>query len=103
MVNTNNLISVIITIYNREKFLEECLQSLKNQTYKNFEAIMFDDGSTYNSLEIARKYQKEDNRFKLIASEHVGFPEAKNIGLRSVNGDFIIFLDSDDSVYPQWL
>lgn len=103
MTNTDDLISVIITIYNREKFLEECLLSLKNQTYKNFEAIMIDDGSTDNSLEIAKKYQEEDSRFKLIASEHVGFPEAKNIGLRNVNGDFIIFLDSDDSVYPQWL
>lgn len=103
MTNTDKLISVIITIYNREKFLEECLLSLKNQTYKNFEAIMIDDGSTDNSLEIAKRYQEEDSRFKLIASEHVGFPEAKNIGLRNVSGDFIIFLDSDDSVYPQWL
>ena len=103
MSNLNQLISVIVTIYNREDLLEECLQSLQKQTYKNFEALMIDDGSTDGSLEIAKKYQTEDSRFKLIASEHVGFPEAKNIGLRNATGDYIIFLDSDDSAYPQWL
>lgn len=64
---------------------------------------MIDDGSTDKSLEIARKYADEDPRFKLIASEHVGFPEAKNIGLRNAKGDYIIFLDSDDCAYSNWL
>ena len=99
----NNLISIIVTVYNREDFLEECLQSIKNQTYKNFEVIIIDDGSTDKSKEIALKFQNEDNRFKLIASEHIGFPLAKNLGLANVSGDYIIFLDSDDCAYPQWL
>ena len=99
----NKLISVIVTIYNREKLLNECLDSLKAQTYKDFEVIMVDDGSTDNSITIAQKYADEDNRFKLIKSEHIGFPAAKNLGLSKVQGDYIIFLDSDDSAYSQWL
>jgi len=97
------MISVIVTIYNREKYLDECLSSLKNQTYKNFEVLMIDDGSIDNSINIAKRYADEDNRFKLIQSTHIGFPAAKNLGLSKVSGDYIIFLDSDDSAYPQWL
>lgn len=97
------LISVIVTVYNREAFLNECLTSLEHQTYKNFEAIIVDDGSTDESLEIIQTYTARDPRFILIASQHVGFPEAKNIGLQNAKGDYIIFLDSDDSAYPDWL
>ena len=97
-----NLISIIVTVYNRENYLKECLDSVKNQTYKNFECLIIDDGSTDSSINIINSYL-EDTRFKLIASKHVGFPEAKNIGLRNATGDYIIFLDSDDSAYPQWL
>jgi len=97
------LISVIVTFYNREDFLEECLQSIKNQTYKNFEVLMINDGSTDGSEVIAKKFQDEDSRFKLISSEHIGFPLAKNLGLANVSGNYIIFLDSDDSAYPCWL
>jgi glycosyltransferase involved in cell wall biosynthesis len=79
----NNLISIIVTIYNREDYLKECLDSVKNQTYQNFECLMIDDGSTDNSKVIAEEYAKEDSRFKFIPVEHVGFPEAKNIGLRN--------------------
>ena len=101
-MESKDLISIIVTIYNREKYLAECLDSIKAQTYPNYEVIMVDDGSTDTSIEIARKYT-EDSRFKLIESEHVGFPEAKNIGLHNATGNYIIFLDSDDSAYPQWL
>lgn len=98
----NDLITVIITIHNREKYLKQCLESLKNQTYKNFEAIMIDDGSTDNSLEIAKSFT-EDSRFILIPCDHVGFSAVKNIGLNKAQGKYIIFLDSDDFVYPYWL
>lgn len=98
----NDLITVIVTVYNREKYLEQCLNSVKNQTYKNFECIIVDDGSTDKSIEIAESFT-DDKRFKLITSEHVGFSAVKNIGLDEAKGNYIIFLDSDDWVYPCWL
>lgn len=98
----NDLITVIVTIYNREKFLKQCLESLQKQTYKNFEAIMVDDGSTDNSIEIAKSFTT-DKRFQLITCEHIGFSAVKNIGLDKAKGKYIIFLDSDDFVYPYWL
>ena len=95
-------ISVIVTVYNREKYLKQCLDSLKNQTYTDFEAIIIDDGSTDSSPEIEKTYT-EDKRFNLILSEHIGFPAAKNLGLAKATGKYVIFLDSDDWAYPQWL
>ena len=99
----NKLISVIVTIYNQEQFLKECLDSLLSQTYRNFEVLMIDDGSTDNSVSIAQTYTEKDNRFILIASQHIGFPAVKNLGLTKAKGDYIIFLDADDSAYPEWL
>lgn len=96
-------ISVIVTNYNNSKYLEECLLSLKKQTLTNFEALIIDDGSTDNSIEIINNCIFNDNRFKLFAVEHMGFPLAKNIGLDNATGDYIIFLDADDSAYPYWL
>lgn len=96
------MISIIITIYNSEKYLKQCLDSVLNQVYENYEVIMINDGSTDNSRAIAVSYTS-DSRFHLIDSFHVGFPQAKNIGLSNVHGDYIIFLDSDDIAHPQWL
>ena len=96
------MISIIVTIYNSEKFLKEALDSILNQTYKDYEVIMVNDGSTDNSRAIALSYTS-DSRFILIDSLHIGFPQAKNLGLSNVHGDYIIFLDSDDIAHPQWL
>ncbi len=96
------MISVIITIYNSEKFLKEALDSILNQTYKDYEVIMVNDGSTDSSRAIALSYTS-DSRFILIDSPHVGFSQAKNLGLSYVHGEYIIFLDSDDIAHPQWL
>lgn len=96
-------ISVIVTIYNREKYLRECLDSLVNQTFDDFEVLMIDDGSTDSSRTIAEEYAKKDTRFKLTPSKHIGYPAAKNLGIDLAKGKYIIFLDSDDSAYPQWL
>ena len=96
------MISIIITIYNSEKYLKDCLESVINQVYKDYEVIMVNDGSTDDSRAIAVSYTS-DSRFHLIDSTHVGFPQAKNIGLSNVHGDYIIFLDSDDVAHPQWL
>lgn len=96
------MVSIIVTIYNSEKYLKEALDSIVNQTYQDYEVIMVNDGSADNSGAIALSYTS-DQRFKLINNEHVGFPQAKNIGLSNVHGDYVIFLDSDDIAHPQWL
>ena len=99
----NPKISVIVTCYNNVKYIDECLGSLKNQIFKEFEALIIDDGSTDGSSEIIDKYVAEDERFKLFRTEHIGFPLAKNIGLDNAKGDYIIFLDSDDVAFSSWL
>lgn len=96
-------ISVIVANYNNSAYIKECLLSLKAQTLKNFEVLIIDDGSTDNSLSIINECILGDDRFKLFAIDHIGFPLAKNIGLDNATGDYIIFLDADDSAYPYWL
>lgn len=91
------LISVIIPVYNAEKFLPECLQSVQSQTLRDFEVIMIDDGSTDRSGEICRKFAASDNRFTMIPmSENRGPSAARNVGLTRVGGETVLFLDADD-------
>ena len=91
-------ISVIIPVYNTEKYLETCLDSIINQTYKNLEIIIINDGSTDSSLEICNKYKKIDKRIKLITGENKGQSVARNIGIKSATGSYIHFMDSDDFI-----
>ncbi len=91
-------ISVIIPIYNTEKYLKKCLDSVKNQTYKNFEVIMVDDGSTDNSADICKEYEKNDSRFKYFYKENGGEGSARNYGIKKAGNDYIAFIDSDDYV-----
>ena len=90
------LLSVIIPVYNVEPYLEQCLDSVVNQTYKNLEIICINDGSTDNSLKILEKYQKKDKRIKLINQKNQGASVARNAGLDIANGEYIAFVDSDD-------
>ena len=92
------MISIIIPFYNTEKYLKQCLDSIKNQTFSDYECLMIDDGSTDSSRIIAEQFAKEDSRFKLLNKEHIGFPQAKNLGLDNAHGDYICFVDSDDYV-----
>lgn len=92
------LISIIIPIYNVEKYLVECIESVMNQTYKNLEIILVDDGSTDKSLEICKKYEKKDNRIKVIHQENFGLSYARNVGIENANGRYLAFLDSDDFI-----
>lgn len=92
------LISIVIPIYNAEKYLEECLNSIKNQTYKNFEVIMVNDGSKDNSETICKSFLKSDSRFRYFTKENGGVSSARNVGLDNVEGDYITFIDSDDWV-----
>ena len=97
------LISIVIPIYNAEKYLEEYLNSIKNQTYKNFEVIMVNDGSNDNSETICRSFLKSDSRFRYFKKENGGVSSARNLGLDNVKGDFITFIDADDWIAEKHL
>lgn len=89
-------ISVIIPIYNVEKYLEQCISSVLNQTYKNFEVICVNDGATDKSGEIIEAAAKNDERIKIINQKNQGLSGARNTGFKYVTGDWIVLLDSDD-------
>jgi len=91
-------ISIIVPVYNVEKYLDKCLVSLVNQTYQNIEIIIVNDGTTDNSGIICEKYAKLDSRIKYFIKENGGLSDARNFGLKEATGDFIGFVDSDDWV-----
>ena len=80
----DSLISIVIPIYNAEKYLEECLNSIKNKTYQNFEVIMVNDGSKDNSETICKRFSEDDTRFRYFKKENGGVSSARNIGLDNV-------------------
>lgn len=90
------LVSIIIPVYNVEKYITQCIESVKNQTYKNFEAIIVNDGSTDRSVEICQGIINKDPRFKILNKENGGLSDARNKGIEHANGEYIIFVDSDD-------
>ena len=89
-------VSVVVPIYNVEKYLERCLMSLVNQTFSDIEIILVDDGSADNSYEIAKKFANKDKRIKLYRQTNKGLSGARNTGLKYVTSDYLMFLDSDD-------
>lgn len=91
-----NLISVIVPIYNVEKYLNKCIDSIINQTYKNIEIILINDGSTDRSYELCTHYAKKDGRIKLINKKNGGLSDARNKGLEIAKGEYAVFIDSDD-------
>ena len=94
----NEKISIIVPIYNTELYLKECINSILNQTYKNIEIILVDDGSTDNSLEICNKYSKENNNVKTYHLTNGGVSKARNFGIYKAVGEWITFVDSDDII-----
>ncbi len=94
-----DLVSVIVPIYKVEKYLGKCVDSIINQTYKNLEIILVDDGSPDNSGKICDEYAKKDNRIKVIHKENGGLSSARNAGLDVATGEFIAFVDSDDRIH----
>jgi len=92
----SELITIVVPIYNVEKYLERCVKSLLNQTYKNLEIILVDDGSTDNSGRICDNYAKEDKRVKVIHKANGGLSDARNAGIDFAKGKYISFVDSDD-------
>ena len=96
-------VSIGIPIYNVEEYLRECLDSIMNQTFKNFEVIMVDDGSTDNSFNICQEFAARDSRFKLIHQANIGVAGARNTCLKHMKGEYISWVDSDDKVEPNYL
>lgn len=94
------MISVIVPVYNVEKYLDKCVESIVNQTYKELEIILVDDGSTDNCPAMCDNWAKKDNRIKVIHKENGGVSSARNIGLDNVTGEYIGFVDSDDYLEP---
>lgn len=90
--------SVILPIFNTEKYLKACLDSIINQTYKNLEIICVDDGSTDGSLKILEEYSSKDSRIKIINQQNQGVSAARNVGIDNATGDYVSFVDPDDWV-----
>jgi len=94
-------ISIIIPMYNVEKYLRRCLDSVAAQTFQDWQAILVDDGSPDKSGEIAESYAKRDKRFVVIHKENGGLSDARNAGMDKASGEYIMYLDSDDFIHPQ--
>lgn len=98
MKNNSKKVSIIVPVYNTEKYLKKCLDSIINQTHKNLEIILVDDGSTDNSGKIADDYARKDKRIKVLHQKNQGQSTARNNGLKISTGDFVGFIDSDDAI-----
>ena len=99
----NELISIIVPIYNTEKYLHECLDSILNQTYTNFEVLLINDGSIDSSGMICQEYVERDSRFRYFEKDNGGVASARNLGLERSSGAYITFIDSDDWVEFNYL
>lgn len=97
------MFSIIVPVYNVEKYLDKCLASILRQTFKNFECIIIDDGSPDNSNAIIDKYVKLDQRFKVIHQKNMGISAARNAGLDIAKGEYVVFVDSDDYIADDYL
>lgn len=94
------MISVILPVFNREKFIEDCIISVLNQTYTDFELLVVDDGSEDSTVEIVERFINKDSRIKLIKAAHKGVSSARNLAVENAKGEYIFFIDSDDYIHP---
>ena len=97
------MVSIIIPAYNAEKYIEQCIDSIISQTYKNIEVIIVNDGSTDNTLAICEKYAKEDKRIKIVKKKNEGVSKARNDGIKIATGKYIMFIDSDDYIDDDYI
>ena len=98
MMQSNELVSIIVPIYNMERYLEECIKSIRKQTYKHIEIVLVDDGSTDKSYEICLSHQKLDKRIKVIQQKNSGVSVARNTGIINSEGSWVMFVDPDDTI-----
>ena len=96
------LISIIVPVYNAEKTLTRCVEALLGQTYSNIEILLIDDGSKDRSLDICREFARKDPRLKVIYKKNGGVSSARNAGLDTATGTYVMFCDSDDWVESDW-
>lgn len=97
------LVSIIVPVYQVREYINDCVESLIRQTYTNLEILMIDDGSTDGSGEICDTYANKDDRIRVIHQDNQGLSAARNTGLNQVKGDYIVFVDSDDVVRPDYV
>ena len=100
---SEELISVVIPVYNVETYLEECLQSVVDQTYQNLQIILVNDGSTDGSLTICKSFAQKDQRILALSQENAGLSAARNTGIKAATGKYITFIDSDDAIHPDMI
>lgn len=98
-----DLISIIVPVYNSEKHIRGCVESVLLQTYSAFELILIEDGSKDESLKVCETFCKKDKRIRLIQQSHKGVSAARNIGIEAARGKYLFFMDSDDMIHPQLL
>ena len=99
----NEKISIIVPVYKVEQYLNRCMESLVNQTYKNIEIILVDDGSPDNCPQLCEDYAKQDSRIKVIHKENGGLSDARNVALDNITGEYVTFVDSDDWVETDFI
>ena len=97
------LVSIVVPVYNVEKYLDKCVDSLINQTYSNIEIVLIDDGATDNSGILCDKWACKDKRVRVIHTENQGLSAARNVGIRNSSGKFLSFVDSDDWLEPEMI
>lgn len=102
-LSMNNLVSIIVPVYNVEKYIAECLKSIQQQTFENWQAIIVNDGSTDKSAEVIKAAIRNDSRFRLLQQANGGVSKARNSGLLAATGMFLAFLDGDDIWAPTFL
>ena len=90
------LISIVVPVYNIERYIEQCVLSICDQTYKNIEIMLIDDGSTDRTAVLGRKYTELDNRFRLVEKDNGGVSSARNSGIDNAKGEWVLFVDADD-------
>lgn len=102
-MNLRNKVSIIIPLYNSEKYIKECVESCRKQSYKNIEIIVIDDGSTDGGGKIADDIAKSDSRISIVHTKNRGVSVARNTGLREVKGEYVCFVDADDTLEPKFI
>ncbi len=98
-----DLVSVIVPVYNAERYLQTCVESIIKQTYKNIEIILINDGSVDGSLQLCKDFNERDSRIRVIDKENSGVSATRNLGIAKANGKYVCFVDSDDYVEPAFI